>query len=117
VRDADANAGSAIFGETVCQEPGGDGAVLQILADPLSHAFAMMAAMPTTVYGYGVTLAGNGEPVELERTPVSAAFFSLLGAHAVLGRTFLESDDHPALKQQLFCIIPSGRTSSTQTPQ
>jgi putative ABC transport system permease protein len=59
-----------------------------------SNAFAMMAAMPTTVYGYGVTLAGYGEPVELERTPVSAAFFSLLGAHAVLGRTFLESDDH-----------------------
>ncbi|MGC1583273.1 MAG: ABC transporter permease, partial [Candidatus Acidiferrales bacterium] len=60
-----------------------------------SNAFAMMAAMPTTVYGYGVTLAGYGEPVELERVPVSAAFFSLLGAHAAQGRTFLESDDHP----------------------
>ena len=60
-----------------------------------SKAFAMMAAMPTTVYGYGVTLAGYGEPVELERTPVSAAFFSLLGARATLGRTFLESDDRP----------------------
>ena len=32
-----------------------------------SKAFAMMAAMPTTVYGYGVTLTGYGEPVELER--------------------------------------------------
>ncbi len=60
-----------------------------------SKAFAMMAAMPTTVYGYGVTLTGYGEPVELERTPVTAAFFSSLGAQAVMGRTFQESDDHP----------------------
>ncbi len=60
-----------------------------------SKAFAMMAAMPTTVYGYGVTLTGYGEPVELERTPVTAAFFSSLGAQAVIGRTFQESDDHP----------------------
>jgi len=55
----------------------------------------MMAAMPTTVYGYGVTLMGYGEPVELERTPVSAAFFWSLGAQPVMGRTFQESDDHP----------------------
>src|SRR5690242_18549966 len=60
-----------------------------------SKAFAMMAAMPTTVYGYGVTLTGYGEPVELERIPVSAAFFSSLGAHAVMGRTFQEPDDRP----------------------
>ena len=60
-----------------------------------SKAFAMMAAMPTTVYGYGVTLTGYGEPVELERTPVSAAFFSSLGAQAIMGRTFQESDDRP----------------------
>ncbi len=60
-----------------------------------SKAFAMMAAMPTTVYGYGVALTGYGEPVELERTPVSAAFFSSLGAQAIMGRTFEESDDRP----------------------
>ena len=60
-----------------------------------SKAFDMMAAMPTTVYGYGLTLTGHGEPVELERTPVTAAFFSLLGAHPALGRTFQESDDRP----------------------
>jgi putative ABC transport system permease protein len=60
-----------------------------------SKAFAMMAAMPTTVYGYGVTLTGYGEPVELERTPVTAAFFSSLGAQAIMGRTFQESDDRP----------------------
>ena len=44
-----------------------------------SEAFEQMAAMPTTVYGYGVTLTGFGQPVELERTPVTAVFFSLLG--------------------------------------
>ena len=60
-----------------------------------SSGFEMMAAMPTTVYGYGLTLTGHGDPVELERTPVTAAFFSLLGAHPALGRTFQESDDHP----------------------
>src|SRR5215472_2085274 len=60
-----------------------------------SKAFEQMAAMPTTVYGYGVTLTDYGEPVELERTPVTAAFFSLLGVHPTLGRTFEESDDRP----------------------
>ncbi len=59
-----------------------------------SKEFALMAAMPTTVYGYGVTLTGYGDPVELERIPVTAAFFSLLGAQPALGRTFQESDDH-----------------------
>lgn len=60
-----------------------------------SKGFEAMAAMPTTVYGYGLTLTGYGDPVELERAPVSAAFFSLLGARPALGRTFLESDNHP----------------------
>lgn len=60
-----------------------------------SKAFEQMAAMPTTVYGYGVTLTGFGQPVELERTPVTAAFFSLLGVRPILGRTFEESDDRP----------------------
>ena len=60
-----------------------------------SSAFEMLAAMPTTVYGYGLTLTGRGEPVELERTPVTAAFFSALGAQPALGRTFQGSDDRP----------------------
>jgi putative ABC transport system permease protein len=60
-----------------------------------SKTFEQMAAMPTTVYGYGLTLTGYGEPAELERTPVSAAFFSLLGVRPALGRTFEESDDRP----------------------
>src|SRR5260370_4810604 len=60
-----------------------------------SKAFAMMAAIPTTVYGYGVTLTGYEEPVELESTPVSAPFFSSLGAHAIMCRTFQQPDDRP----------------------
>jgi len=60
-----------------------------------SKTFEQMSAMPTTVYGYGLTLTGYGQPVELERTPVSAAFFSLLGVRPALGRTFEESDDRP----------------------
>lgn len=58
-----------------------------------SRSFASMAAMPTTVYGYSVDLSGYGRPVELERTPVSAQFFDVLGVHPALGRTFLASDD------------------------
>src|SRR5260370_9549428 len=50
-----------------------------------SKAFPMMATMPTTVYGYGLPLTGYGDPVELERTPVSAPFFSSLGAPAIMG--------------------------------
>ncbi|MGH9743896.1 MAG: ABC transporter permease, partial [Candidatus Acidiferrum sp.] len=60
-----------------------------------SKTFEQMAAMPTTVYGYGLTLSGYGEPIELERAPVTAAFFSLLGVRPAFGRTFEESDDRP----------------------
>src|SRR5260370_8638627 len=53
-----------------------------------SKEFAMMAAMPTTVYGYGVTLTGHGDPVELERIPVPVAFFSFLGAQPPMAPPF-----------------------------
>src|SRR5271170_4734737 len=55
----------------------------------------MFAAFPNTVFRYGLTLTGRGEPVELERTPVTSAFFSALGAQPALGRTFQGSDDRP----------------------
>jgi putative ABC transport system permease protein len=58
-----------------------------------NQSFTSLAAMPTTVYGYGHVLTGRGDPVQLESAPVSGSFFSLLGAHAALGRTFDESDD------------------------
>ena len=60
-----------------------------------NQSFAGLAAMPTTVYGYGHVLTGRGDPVQLETAPVSGNFFSILGAHAALGRVFDEHDDQP----------------------
>jgi putative ABC transport system permease protein len=58
-----------------------------------NQSFAGLAAMPTTVYGYGQVLTGRGEPVQLESAPVSGSFFSILGVRAALGRVFDEHDD------------------------
>jgi len=58
-----------------------------------NQSFTALAAMPTTVYGYGYVLTGRGEPVQLESARVTGQFFSLLGAQAALGRVFYESDD------------------------
>lgn len=59
------------------------------------RSFNGLAVMPTTVYGYGYILTGNGEPVQLESSKVTADFFSLLGVQPALGRVFDESDDRP----------------------
>jgi putative ABC transport system permease protein len=59
-----------------------------------NKSFTSLAAMPTTVYGYGYVLTGRGDPVQLESAKVSGSYFSTLGAHAALGRVFDESDDH-----------------------
>jgi putative ABC transport system permease protein len=61
-----------------------------------SHAFEKLAAMPTTVYGYSVALTGFGDPLQVERSTVTADFFSLLGVQPALGRTFAPSDDNPS---------------------
>ncbi|PYS46750.1 MAG: hypothetical protein DMF68_18150 [Acidobacteria bacterium] len=58
-----------------------------------SQSFTSLAAMPTTVYGYGYVLTGRGEPVQLESAKVTGRFFSVLGARAALGRVLDESDD------------------------
>jgi putative ABC transport system permease protein len=54
-----------------------------------------IAAMPTTVYGYGYVLTGQGEAVHLESARVSAGFFATLGATPLLGRDFTTDDDRP----------------------
>jgi putative ABC transport system permease protein len=54
-----------------------------------------IAAMPTTAYGYGYVLTGDGEPVQLESARVSADFFTTLGAKPLLGRNFTTEDDRP----------------------
>jgi len=61
-----------------------------------SRAFEALAAMPTTVYGYSVALTESGQPLQVERSTVTADFFSLLGVQPVLGRTFAPADDHPS---------------------
>src|ERR1700750_1889445 len=53
-----------------------------------NQSFTGLAAMPTTVYGYVYVLTGHGDPVQLESAKVSGSFFSILGAHAALGRVF-----------------------------
>jgi putative ABC transport system permease protein len=58
-----------------------------------SRSFDGLAAMPTTVYGYGYVLTGRGEPVQLESAKVTGRFFDLLGARAAAGRVFDERDD------------------------
>src|SRR5215203_2447489 len=65
-----------------------------------NQSFESLAAMPTTVYGYGYVLTGRGEPVQLESAKVTGRFFSVLGARAAVGRVFDEADDRvggPAL--------------------
>jgi putative ABC transport system permease protein len=58
-----------------------------------SQSFTDLAAMPTTIYGYGYVLTGRGEPLQLESAKVTGRYFSILGARAALGRTFDETDD------------------------
>ena len=52
-------------------------------------AFASVALMPTTPYGYGrVIQAGGREPVQVDAAPVSHDFFRTLGVQPALGRDF-----------------------------
>lgn len=60
-----------------------------------SESFDGLAVMPTTVYGYGYVLTGNGEAVQLESSKVTDEFFTLLGVQPAMGRFFDETDDRP----------------------
>jgi len=60
-----------------------------------SQSFESLAAMPTSVYGYGYVLTGRGEPVQIESSRVSADFFTTLGVRPLVGRTFRTEDDRP----------------------
>src|ERR1035437_5821201 len=51
--------------------------------------FESVAVMPTSLYGYAkVWQTGNGEPVQIEGSPVSHDFFRVLGVAPRLGRDF-----------------------------
>ncbi|MGH9761619.1 MAG: ABC transporter permease, partial [Blastocatellia bacterium] len=60
-----------------------------------NHVFSAAAALPTSVYGYGYTVIGQGEPFQVESARVSAGFFSVLGVRAKLGRVFNDDEDRP----------------------
>jgi putative ABC transport system permease protein len=60
-----------------------------------NRVFSSVAALPTTVYGYGYTVTGTGEPFQIESARVSAGFFSVLGVRPELGRVITDSEDHP----------------------
>src|SRR5215207_9290977 len=63
-----------------------------------AQSFESLAAMPTTVYGYGYVLTGRGEPLQLESAKVTGRFFNLLGVRAAHGRVFDEADDRGAAR-------------------
>ncbi|HLM55877.1 MAG TPA: ABC transporter permease [Pyrinomonadaceae bacterium] len=60
-----------------------------------TDSFESLAAMPTSVYGYGYVLGDGGEPLQVESARVSADFFDVLGARPALGRAFTPEDDRP----------------------
>ena len=78
-----------------------------------------MRTMDVAAYyeGHEFNLTGQGEPLRLTGTVVSAEFFSVLGTHPELGRTFIPGEDVPgqdnyvvlshALWQQRFASDPS----------
>ncbi|HEV2196206.1 MAG TPA: ABC transporter permease [Candidatus Acidoferrum sp.] len=78
-----------------------------------------MRTMDVAAYyeGHEFNLTGQGEPLRLTGTVVSAEFFSVLGARPELGRTFLPGEDIPgqdsyvilnhALWQQRFASDPT----------
>jgi putative ABC transport system permease protein len=56
-----------------------------------SHVFDQVAAYDTA----GFNLTGSGEPERIEGAVVTTTFFSLLGASAQIGRTFVAAEDQP----------------------
>jgi predicted permease len=60
-----------------------------------SQSFEHLAAMTTSVYGFGYTLKGRGEPVQIQSARVSAEFFPALGVKPMLGRAFTADEDRP----------------------
>ncbi|HTV55045.1 MAG TPA: ABC transporter permease, partial [Terriglobia bacterium] len=56
-----------------------------------NHVFTQMAAIDAPSYD----VSGTGEPMEVQGEQVSADFFSVLGARAALGRTFVPEEDQP----------------------
>ncbi|HXG65433.1 MAG TPA: ABC transporter permease, partial [Blastocatellia bacterium] len=58
-----------------------------------SQVFEGLAAMTTS--GFGYTLTGLDEPMQIEAARVSADFFPTLGVRPMLGRAFTADEDRP----------------------
>ena len=56
-----------------------------------SRAFEELAA----VFGSSMSLVGSGAPEQVRVQSVSGNFFTMLGAHAIAGRTSQSDDDEP----------------------
>jgi hypothetical protein len=65
-------------------------------------SFSSLAAFS----GWSFTLTGEGEPEELSGAVVSPNYFSVLGVDAVLGRTFVLSEENPG--QTDVCVLSEG---------
>ena len=65
-----------------------------------NHSFADMAAWR----GQSVNLTGGAEPERVIGAFVSDRFFPLLGAHAILGRTFTPAETDPATAQPVAVL-------------
>lgn len=60
-----------------------------------SHVFENVAAMTTSVYGFGYTLTDLDEPVKIQSARVSSDFFPVFGVSPIIGRTFTADEDRP----------------------
>ena len=60
-------------------------------------AVASMPALESAsgISGWGLTLVGEGEPIEVDANRVSPSHFRVLGVHAELGRTFTDDEGLP----------------------
>jgi putative ABC transport system permease protein len=47
------------------------------------------------VFTFGVSLTGDGDPVQVDAGSVTTNFFSMLGVEPILGRSFIEEDGVP----------------------
>jgi putative ABC transport system permease protein len=65
-----------------------------------NRTLAAMAALRRV----SLSLVGDGEPVRLSGAAVTASLFPLLGAHAVVGRTFTAAEDRPGGETQVAVL-------------
>ncbi len=75
---------------------GGDLSPADFLDYRNSASFEGLASISTGA----VRLTGDGEPEQAMAAQVSGNFFTLLGVHAIAGRTFLPADDAPGRPAQ-----------------